>query len=549
MVKDYSQWNKSDIIGEPNHYYGISPKRHINISESWDILNESSSLNLNRLDEHSFTAAFSRDEFINEAFPGINESANEYTKDKIYALYETQLFYTHREDWFNQPSKNNQTPLILESETHYIIIHNDKSFALTKESYDILMYNDINEGFFGDLWDGIKDVGSAVGGFFSDAFDAVKSRLGKWADTISDAAKSVVGFMGTCLKAIAAFAGSDWLSMVQTLSSLFRGVFGTVGSFLFPGTAGVVTSVVGGATGLLGLYAGYDRISKPYGEIEGAATKAKDAKELGTSLSKIGPELISGTSNMMVGAKDIISALSPSDSSPLGGISDIAALFSSDTKESLQKQGESLFGDDNAEAIGKTLFAMAKVNEAEGVDLAKSLKTNMLTMGGIISLEYVIPGIKDTVIDNAKSVSEGVQSALDIPNKIDKFLGGAKDKSKEEGGSSSILGSALGFIRKPIVNGLTSMCDAVKGPVESATTVIGDVPKKFDTVLKSIDKNGGDFDLEEVEIAETEKVEEPEKMVKLEKDDIQAIKNNKQEILALKESKCVDFDTWSRLSS
>ena len=326
MVKDYSQWNKSDIIGEPNRYYGISPKKTINISESWNILNESSS-NLNRLDEHGFTASFSRDEFINEAFPGINESANEYTKDKIYALYETQLFYTHREDWFNQPSKNNQTPLILESETHYIIIHNDKSFALTKESYDILMYNDINEGFFGDLWDGIKDVGSAVGGFFSDAFDAVKSRLGKWADTISDAAKSVVGFMGTCLKAIAAFAGSDWLSMVQTLSSLFRGVFGTVGSFLFPGTAGVVTSVVGGATGLLGLYAGYDRISKPYGEIEGAATKAKDAKELGTSLSKIGPELISGTSNMMVGAKDIISALSPSDSSPLGGISDIAALF------------------------------------------------------------------------------------------------------------------------------------------------------------------------------------------------------------------------------
>ena len=548
MVKDYSQWNKSDIIGEPNRYYGISPKKTINISESWNILNESSS-NLNRLDEHGFTASFSRDEFINEAFPGINESANEYTKDKIYALYETQLFYTHREDWFNQPSKNNQTPLILESETHYIIIHNDKSFALTKESYDILMYNDINEGFFGDLWDGIKDVGSAVGGFFSDAFDAVKSRLGKWADTISDAAKSVVGFMGTCLKAIAAFAGSDWLSMVQTLSSLFRGVFGTVGSFLFPGTAGVVTSVVGGATGLLGLYAGYDRISKPYGEIEGAATKAKDAKELGTSLSKIGPELISGTSSMMVGAKDIVSALSPSDSSPLGGISDIAALFSSGTKESLQKQGESLFGDDNAEAIGKTLFAMAKVNEAEGVDLAKSLKTNMLTMGGIISLEYVIPGIKDTVIDGAKSVSEGVQSALDIPNKIDKFLGGAKDKSKEEGGSSSILGSALGFIRKPIVSGLTSMCDAVKGPVESATTVIGDVPKKFDTVLKSIDKNGGDFDLEEVEIAETEKVEEPEKMVKLEKDDIEAIKNNKKEILALKESKCVDFETWSRLTS
>lgn len=119
MVKNYSEWNKSDIIGEPNHYYGISPKKTINISESWNILNESSS-NLNRLDEHGFTASISRDEFINEAFPEINESANEYTKDKIYALYETQLFYTHREDLFNKPSKNNQTPLILESATTVI---------------------------------------------------------------------------------------------------------------------------------------------------------------------------------------------------------------------------------------------------------------------------------------------------------------------------------------------------------------------------------------------------------------------------------------------
>jgi hypothetical protein len=554
MVKDYSQWNLSES-GRDYSYnsYKINGNttynfnRNVNISESWDALGNS---NLNKLDEHSYTSAISRDEFINEAFPALNESADEYTKDKVYALYETQLFYTHREDWFNTPYSSNQAPLILEAENHYIIIHSDKSFAITKESYDILMNNDINEGFLGDLWDGIKDAGSAIGDFFSDAYDAVKSRLGKWADSISDAAKSVVGFMGTCVQAVGAFLGSDWLTMVQTLSSLVRGVFGTVGSFLFPGTAGLVTSVVGGATGLLGLYAGYDRIAKPYGEIEGIATKAKDPKELGGSLAKIGPELISGTSNMMVGAKDIINAISPSDSSPLAGISDVAALFSKDTKDDLAKQGKELFSEGNTEAIGKTLFAMANVNEASApVDLAKSLKTNMLTMSSVVSLEYVVPGIKDNVLEGSKSVSDGVKTALEIPQTINEFLGGAKKNSKEEGGSAGILGSALGFIRKPIVNGLTSFCDAVKGPVESATAVVGGIPDKFDTVLKSIDKNDVDIDLGEIEIPETEEVEAPDKMVKLKKDDIEAIKTNKDEIMKLKESKCVDFDTWSKYNS
>ena len=554
MVKDYSQWNKSDIIGEPNHYYGISPKRHINISESWDILNESSSLNLNRLDEHSFTAAFSRDEFMNEAFPDINESADDYTKDKIYALYETQLFYTHREDWFNAPSSHtdsvSRAPLILEAENHYIIIHNDKSFALTKESYDILMYSELNEGFFGDLWKGIKKAGSAIGGFFSDVYDSVKSRLGKWAEAISDAAKSVVGFMGTCIQAIGAFLGSDWLVMVQTLSSLFRGVFGTIGSFLFPGTATVVTSIVGVATGLVSIYAGYTRFSKPYDELEGAMSKVKDPKELGNSLTKIGPELISGTSNMMIGAKDIISAISPSDS-PLAGISDVAVLFSGGTKDNFKKQGESLFSEDNAEAIGKTLFAMAKVNEAEGgeVDIAKNLKSNILTMGSVVCLEHIVPDVKDTVMEGAESVIKGVESALKLPEAIDKFLGGSTDKGKEEGGSSGIFGSALSIIRKPIVSGMTSMCNAVKGPVESATSVVKGIPKQFDVVIDSIDDNDVDVDVKRIKIPQTKEVEAPEEMVQLEKDDIKAIQDNKEDIMKLKESKCVDFDTWSRLSS
>lgn len=547
MVKNYSEWNRPEIVGEPNHYYGISPKKTINISESWDILGNSL---LNKLDEHEFTSAYSRDEFMSEAFPAINESADDYTKDKIYALYETQLFYTHREDWFNGNSKTKQIPLILESKNHYVIIHNDKSFAITKESYNILMNNTINEGFFGDLWDGIKDVGSSIGGFFSDAFDAVKDRLGKWADSIGDAAKSVVGFMGTCAQAVTAFTGSDWLAMVQTLSSLFRGVYGTVGNFLFPGASTAVTSIVGGATGLLGLYTGYDRVSKPYSQIKDTITKVKDSKELGTELSKIGPSIISGASNMAVGAKDIISCLSPSEGNPLGGISDVASLFSGDKKDDLKKQGESLFSEGNIQGIAKTLLSMSNVNEGIiPANLEKTLKNNILMMGGIVSLQYVVPDVKDTVLGGAKSISSGLKKVLELPKTIDEFLSTSEGSSEEEGGSAGIIGDALGYIKEPMINGVTSFCDIVKSPVESASSVLSSIPNKFDSVLKSISKNGVDVDVSEVKIEETEKVKPPKKMVKMKKDDVEVIKKNKKKILGLKESKCVDFNTWDKFSS
>ena len=96
---------------------------------------------------------------------------------------------------------------------------------------------------------------------------------------------------------------------------------------------------------------------------------------------------------------------------------------------------------------------------------------------------------------------------------------------------------------------MTSMCNAVKGPVESATSVVKGIPKQFDVVIDSIDDNDVDVDVKRIKIPQTKEVEAPEEMVQLEKDDIKAIQDNKEDIMKLKESKCVDFDTWSRLSS
>ena len=93
------------------------------------------------------------------------------------------------------------------------------------------------------------------------------------------------------------------------------------------------------------------------------------------------------------------------------------------------------------------------------------------------------------------------------------------------------------------------MCNAVKGPVESATSVVKGIPKQFDGVIDSIDDNDVDVDVKRIKIPQTKEVEAPEEMVQLEKDDIKAIQDNKEDIMKLKESKCVDFDTWSRLSS
>ena len=39
------------------------------------------------------------------------------------------------------------------------------------------------------------------------------------------------------------------------------------------------------------------------------------------------------------------------------------------------------------------------------------------------------------------------------------------------------------------------MCNAVKGPVESATSVVKGIPKQFDVVIDSIDDNDVDVDV------------------------------------------------------
>jgi hypothetical protein len=273
MIKKFNDWAKLEEQGNEHETdYTISQSKY-DISESWEILDRP---NLNRLDEHSFTSAISRDEFINEAFPFLNESEDEYSKNKIFALYETQLFYTHREEWFNESSKSNKTPILFESKTHTFIFYNDRSFAISKESYNILMSNSLNEGIF----DVIGDVFSGAGKIIGDAVNSVVDTVGGWANSLGDAAKSVVGFIGTCYDSVAVFVGDDWIKQVQTISTLFRGIYGTVGQVFAPGTGQLMSTIVGGATGLLGLYDGYTKIKDPISDLKSTIGSAKSALDV-----------------------------------------------------------------------------------------------------------------------------------------------------------------------------------------------------------------------------------------------------------------------------
>lgn len=537
MIKNYNEWAK--LEGKGNVYetdYTISQNEY-DISESWEILNKP---NLNRLDEHSFTSAVSRDEFINEAFPILNESGDEYSKNKIFALYETQLFYTYREEWFKTPNNKNIVPIIIESATHAVIFYNDQTFAISKQSYDILKNEKLNEGWFG-----LDKVFSDAGEIVSSAVSSVVSTAGDWAKKLGDAAGSVIAFIESCYEAVKSFTGDDWLKMIQTLSTLFRGIWGTIGTIFAPGTGDLVNKIVGGATGLVGVYTGYTRIKDPISDLKGAISSAKSALDVGKGLAEHGPILLGGASALIVGAKDIIGTIKPS-SGVLSGITDLTSLFDSPDGD-LKAQGESLFNPKNAKGLGATLLKMSGINSKSTFkpeSLLKNLQPQLISLGGSISLEYLVPkDIKETVLGSATSILKGVDTAFSIPTKAQEFIDDLKNSQKD--GTMKLLTDAVVGIGGPVVSGLKNFTTSIKPSVDSVTKPISNMTTAHNRTINAIKSNNLDVALNVLDIQETEEIK-PQKPIKVPAKQLEKIKKNKKKIknIAMKESYFNDYETW-----
>lgn len=542
MIKNYNEWARlEDGFNVYETGYTISSNGY-DISESWKALNKPS---LNRLDESSFTADISRDEFINEAFPALNESNDEYSKNRLYALYETQLFYTHREEWFTTKSNKNIVPIIIESDTHAVIFYKDRSFAISKESYNVLLNENLNEW---DLLGSIGSVFSDAGEIVSGAVGSVVDTVGDWTSKLGDAAKEVVAFVKSCYDAVASLAGGDWLNMVQTIATLFRGIYGTIGSIFAPGTGELVNKVVGGATGLIGVYTGYNRVKDPISNMIGNMSSAKSALDVGNGLMKDGPNVLSGASALIVGTKDIIGAFKPS-ADILSGITDLTSLFSS-PKGDLQKQGESLFNPKNAKGLGGTILSMSGLNPKSTFKpdaLLKNLQPQLISLGGSIAVEYMVPtDIKETVLGGARNVVKAVDSALSIPKQAESFITNLQNDSK--GGTMSILVDAVAGIGKPLVSGLKNFSDSIKPSVDSAVKPVTNMIDKHDKTIKAFNSNGLTSALDSlnpIDVQESGEVE-VQKPIQLPKKELKKIKKNQKKIkkVALKESYFNDYETW-----
>ena len=538
MIKKFNDWAKLEEQGNGHETdYTISQNEY-DISESWEILDKP---NLNRLDEHSFTSAISRDEFINEAFPDLNESEDEYTKNKMYALYETQLFYTHRENWFKGPKNKNIVPIIIESTTHAVIFHNDQTFAISKESYNILMNENLNED-----WDifGIGKAISDTGEMVASAVSSVVDTAGDWAKSLGDAAGSVLAFIKTCYEAVKSFAGDDWLTMIQTLSTLFRGIWGTIGTVFTPGTGDIVNKIVGGATGLVSVYTGYTRIKDPISNLKTAISSAKSALDVGTGLAEHGPLLLSGANAIVVGAKDVIGVLKSSPSI-LSGITDLTSLFTG-KDGALKAEGESFFNIKNAKGLGGTLLNMSNITSKGGFKpdvILKNLQPQLISLGGSIALEYLVPkDIKETVLGSAKTIITAVDTAFSIPTKAQEFIDGLK---KTEEGTMKYLTDAVVGIGEPVVKGLKNFTNAIKPTVDSVTSPISKFTTGHQKTLQALKSNNLNVGLSVLNIEETEAVE-PQKPITISKKEIKILKKNKSKIKTklMKESYFDNYEKW-----
>jgi hypothetical protein len=619
-------------------FYNIPKLNESALNESWDLLDNES---LKRLDEHDFTPALSRDAFFAEAFPllnecfkaiesdeELNESLNEsyyqergevlnenfldYAKDFYYALYESQLFATHKKHWFERAPKRGIIPIMLETDTHNIICYDTEAFAISKKSYELMMSGRLNEeeerawydkladgvkklavdaygvgkdivngavdlgaeaidgavkiattvynwveGAIVDsgewlakagktIWDGLENAYNNPGAVINGAIDT----LGDWAKSIGDAAKSVVGFIGSAYQAVKAFIGTvDWLTMVNTLSTIFRALLGTVGVFVSGGLLNTAGAVLLGVTGLMGLYVGYERIAKPIEKIGPEFKAAKTEKELGLSVCKMAPGILSGCTAMLVGARDLIKM--GSAASPLAGITAISELFAGESEKKINGTAVGIFKEQNAEGIGAVLSYLglspsgggsvkenqqileAKKNKAKAKAKAESPAKDdsgfeqIALMGSCITVEYLLPGdMKSSIKTTIPTVAKGIEGALGLPKKAKEFFTGVgKEGKKKEGGlAGKLVTSALGIVAVPICSCLETFCDGVKSVSSVATTPLIKMPKVIDDTIKLVEEKIEGVAKSEIVIPVMKEVEHKVEKLRIKTEDTKVLK-------------------------
>lgn len=425
--------------------------------------NNTKSKSLFKLDETQMASALSKNEFISLSFPQIYESANDYKQEIMYALYEAYLMKIHRKEWFSKPLDSR--PLLIESDSHTIIIHNNQAFAITNESYEILTSFDINENIFSDAW-------NSVSNFFTNAWDGMKSvgnTVGDWVNDLSDGAKQAAGFVKLSYLATKALQSDDWKEVTKTISNISYTLAGTYAKSMNLDQS-KLAATISGCSGILNLWEGRTKFLESWGQV--LTSKPSTEEAFAKSLLTITPDTFLGATKMCIGIKDL--ALASSPQIKFEAITNNEEFVSQKNNDTIKEAGKVLTKEENGLGLSKSIVALTPSPFAQAS--VEQYWKPLLFCEISHCLENVYPTQKKEILEGLKQAKTLLPKAKELPTMIENIIKTAE--KTEYTGTAGVIKSAIQTMGQPMIQAVKNF----------TTNVLPDLIKTGEWMVEASDE-------------------------------------------------------------
>jgi hypothetical protein len=446
--------------------------KYLSSFKNWQ--DDSKSKRLFKLDESNLTSSLTKNEFISLSFPTLYESAYDYKQEIMYALYEAYLMKIHRKTWFSNPIESK--PILIESDSHVIIMHNNQAFAITNESFEILNSFELNENIFTDAWDSVSN-------FFTNAWDGVKSvgnTVGDWVKDLSDGAKQATGFIKLSYLATKALQSDDWKEVTKTISNISYTLASTYAKSMNLDQT-KLAATISGCSGILNLSEGRNIFMNSWGEV--LTNKPATEELFGNVLVKIAPETFLGTTKMCIGVKDLALSINPQ------------IKFESITNN------EEFISNNNVDKIKDAGAILAK--EEKGIGLSKSivgLTPNQYSQASIDSywkpllfceishcLENVYPTQKKEILDALKQAKTLLPKANELPKIVENIIQTAE--KTQYTGTAGVIKSAIQSMGQPMIQAIKNFTTNVLPELVKTGEWMVEVVGEYDKATTLVNTN------------------------------------------------------------
>jgi hypothetical protein len=444
------------------------------ISSFKDWSNSSKSQQLFKLDESNMASALTKDEFLSLSFPNLFESANDYRQEIMFALYEAYLMKLYRKEWFSKPLESR--PLLIESDSHAIIIHNNQAFAITNESFEILSSFELNENIFSDAWDSVSN-------FFTNAWDGVKSvgnTVGDWIKDLSDSAKSATGFIKLSYLATKALQSDDWKEITKTVSNISYTLASTYSKSMNLDQT-KLAATISGCSGILNLSEGRTTFLTTWGQI--LTNKPGTEDIFAKALVTISPDTFLGTTKMCIGIRDL--ALSINPQIKFENITNIDDFSDSKTNENIKESGMQLSKEEGGMGLSKSIIGLSPGQFAQ--TSVENYWKPLLACQISHCLENVYPAQKKEVIEGLKQAKTLIPKAKELPQIIENIIN--KAEKTEYTGTAGLIKSAVQSMGQPMIQAIKNFTTNVLPDLVKTSEWMVEVVADYDKATTLINTN------------------------------------------------------------